>query len=377
MFVQLAYGVWTNSLGLISDAIHMFFDCLALSVGLFASVMSKWPSNSEYSYGYSRIETVAAYFNGVFLVLISISIVAEAIQRLISPPEMSTHRLLLVSFVGLIVNLVGIFAFNHGHAHGHSHGGHDHHGHDHHGHSANMQGVFLHIMADTLGSAGVIVSTLLIKWFGWTGFDPIASLFIATLIILSVIPLIRQSSAVLMLELDDEIVAAVEGTLDEVKTIEGVCGISHSRFWPCEAESVIGSLHVQVKDDVDTQAMRQRVTDLLMSHIHGLREVCVQIELQSAVKKNRFIVPQKGFFHTPVYSGISSMNNAYVNHRPTPSPGIATMDNSTTAATVGSSSIAMPVGNNISTPTPPLPMTAASQAAAGVMSVLQKQTKKE
>lgn len=114
----------------------MFFDCLALGVGLFAAVMSKWPSNSEFSYGYSRIETVAAYFNGMFLVLISLSIVAEAIQRLIEPPEMNTHRLLFISFGGLIVNLIGIFAFNHGHGHGHSHS----HDHDHNGHSANMQG---------------------------------------------------------------------------------------------------------------------------------------------------------------------------------------------------------------------------------------------
>lgn len=74
--------------------------------------------------------------------MISLSIITEAIQRLIHPPEMNTHRLLFISFVGLVVNLVGIFAFNHGHAHGHSHGGghdHHHHGHDH-GHSANMQG---------------------------------------------------------------------------------------------------------------------------------------------------------------------------------------------------------------------------------------------
>lgn len=154
-------------------------------------------------------------------------------------------------------------------------------------------GVFLHIMADTLGSAGVIVSTLLIQWFGWTGFDPIASLFIAVLIIASVIPLIKQSSAVMMLELSDQVVAAVEGTLDEVRAIEGVCSLSHARFWPYEAESVIGSLHVQVKDEVNTQDMRQKVTDVLTSHIHGLREVCVQIELQSATKKNRFTVPQK------------------------------------------------------------------------------------
>lgn len=207
-------------------------------------------------------------------------------------------------------------------------------------------------MADTLGSAGVIVSTLLIKWFGWTGFDPIASLFIAILIIMSVIPLIRQSSAVMMLELSDETVAVIEGTLDEVRAMDGVYSISHSRFWPCEAESVIGSLHVQVKDEVNTQAMRHNVTELLKSHIHGLREVCVQIELQSAVKKNRFTVPQKGFFHTPAYSGISSMNNAYVNHRS-----------------------AAPL--TVVPPPPPSMVPPTTVTSPSVMSVLQKQTKKE
>lgn len=223
-------------------------------------------------------------------------------------------------------------------------------------------------MADTLGSAGVIVSTLLIKWFGWTGFDPIASLFIAILIIMSVIPLIRQSSSVMMLELSDKTVSVIEGTLDEVRGMEGVYSVSHIRFWPCEAESVIGSLHVQVKDEVNTQAMREKVTQVLMSHIHGLREVCVQIELQSDVKKNKFTVPQKGFFHTPAYSGISSMNNAYVNHRPTAfAPTVTTIPTTTPPPPSSTSSSSV-------LPPPPPPI---MNASASVMSVLQKQTKKE
>jgi hypothetical protein len=224
-------------------------------------------------------------------------------------------------------------------------------------------------MADTLGSVGVIVSTLLIKWFGWTGFDPIASIFIAILIILSVIPLIKQASAVMMLELDDETVAVIEGTLDQVRTLEGVYSISHTRFWPYEAESVIGSLHVQVKDDVNTQSIRQTVTDLLKSHIHGLREVCVQIELQSAVKKNRFTVPQRGFFHTPAYHGVSSMNNAYVNYRsnaPVVDTQLKSDSNITNPPSVSASStIAVNPSSNV------------PSTNINVMSVLQKQTKKE
>ncbi|KAI7819513.1 cation efflux family-domain-containing protein [Gamsiella multidivaricata] len=292
MFVQMLYGVWTNSLGLISDSIHMFFDCLALGVGLFASVMSKWNANKSFTYGYNRIETLSGFSNGIFLSLISIFIVIEAIERLVHPPEMNTHRLLLVSFLGFVVNMVGIFAFNHGHGHGHSHGhGHDHHGHDHgHGHNANMQGVFLHIMADTLGSVGVIISTLLIDWFGWTGFDPIASMFIAILIFLSVIPLIKDSAAVLMLEVPDANLGSIEHALQELTNIPGVASYSCARFWPNSPESMIGSIHIQVSATApgaggqgdssvpDTKAIQQSVEQTLLSTIRGLSEVAVQIE---------------------------------------------------------------------------------------------------
>ncbi|ORX67723.1 cation efflux protein [Basidiobolus meristosporus CBS 931.73] len=271
MFVQMVYGVWTNSLGLISDAIHMFFDCLALGIGLFASVMSKWPANKTFSYGYSRIETLSGFSNGIFLILISIFIVIEAAERLMHPPEMNTHRLLLVSFVGFVVNLIGIFAFNHGHTHAHGHC-------DGHGHNANMQGVFLHIMADTLGSVGVIISTLLIEQFGWTGFDPIASIFIATLIFLSVIPLIRTSMDILLLHSPHEIAHSLERVLPQISNISGVQSYTNARFWPNNSESTIATLHLTIGDDEDENRIRHEVNSLVKRNIHGLKELCVQIE---------------------------------------------------------------------------------------------------
>ncbi|OBZ66409.1 putative zinc transporter cis4 [Grifola frondosa] len=108
MLVQMLYGIWTNSLGLISDAIHMAFDCMAIGVGLIASVMARWPPNEKFTYGYGRIETLSGFANGIFLILISIFIVFEAIQRLLDPPEMNTSQLLLVSSLGLGVNLFGM-----------------------------------------------------------------------------------------------------------------------------------------------------------------------------------------------------------------------------------------------------------------------------
>ncbi|SJX66421.1 related to zinc transporter [Sporisorium reilianum f. sp. reilianum] len=254
MGVQLLWGVWTNSLGLISDAIHMFFDCAAIGMGLFASVMATWPTDGTFTYGYGRVETLSGFANGIFLVLISVFIVFEAVQRIIEPPVMhNTTQLLVVSSMGLGVNLFGMWATGgHHHHHGHSHS-HDHdHGHGHgHGHSHNMMGVYLHVMADTLGSVGVIISTLLIGQFGWTGFDPIASLFIAFMIVGSVIPLVLESGRILCLEVGAEREAEMGAALEAVKEVDGVVGYKAPRFWPKDAETLVGVVRVLVAWPVD------------------------------------------------------------------------------------------------------------------------------
>ena len=162
------------------------FSIAGLLAGLVATVITKWRANDKYSYGereggrerplsdlglclsgYVRAETLAGFINGLFLLFISFFIFSEAVERLVEPPEVKHERLLVVSVLGFLVNMVGIFVFQHGGAgHGHSHdGGHGHshdggHGHSHGGggggHSQIMKGVFLHILADTLGSVGVI-----------------------------------------------------------------------------------------------------------------------------------------------------------------------------------------------------------------------------
>ena len=140
-FVELFYGMWTNSLGLISDAFHMFFDCSGLLVGLVASVIMNWSPNERFSYGYKRAEILGGFINAMVLLFVSFFIMAEAVERALEPPEVRHERLLLVSVLGFIVNLIGIFVFQHGGAgHGHSHGGGDSHSHGSHGHSHDSHG---------------------------------------------------------------------------------------------------------------------------------------------------------------------------------------------------------------------------------------------
>uniref|UniRef100_A0A4W3K2D7 Zinc transporter n=1 Tax=Callorhinchus milii TaxID=7868 RepID=A0A4W3K2D7_CALMI len=307
-FVELFYGVWTNSLGLISDGFHMLFDCSALVLGLFAALMTRWKATRIYSYGYGRLEILSGFINGLFLMVISFFVFIESVARLFDPPDIDTDMLTPVSIGGLIVNLIGICAFSHahshsgsrsscsshehGHGHGHSHSDHGHgggHGHSHsHGHShgssgrgmnANMRGVFLHVLADTMGSIGVIISSLLIRQFGWLVADPICSLCIAVLIFLSVIPLMNDACQVLLLRTPPEEEKELSNALNKIQKVEGVLSYRDSHFWRHSASVIGGTIHVQVMPDVVEQRIIQQVTAILKDA--GVNNLSVQVEKEA------------------------------------------------------------------------------------------------
>ncbi|XP_029074821.1 zinc transporter 5 isoform X2 [Monodon monoceros] len=283
------------------DGFHMLFDCSALVMGLFAALMSRWKATRIFSYGYGRIEILSGFINGLFLVVIAFFVFMESVARLIDPPELDTHMLTPVSVGGLIVNLIGICAFSH--AHNHTHGAsqgschssdhsHSHHVHGHsdhgHGHShgsagrgmnANMRGVFLHVLADTLGSIGVIVSTILIEQFGWFIADPLCSLFIAILIFLSVVPLIKDACQVLLLRLPPEYEKELHIALEKLQKIEGLISYRDPHFWRHSANIVAGTIHIQVTSDVLEQRIVQQVTGILKDA--GVNNLTIQVEKEA------------------------------------------------------------------------------------------------
>lgn len=213
MFVEAAYGYWCNSLGLISDSIHMCFDCTALAIGLYASYVSKLPPDSENPYGYARYEVLSGYINSIFLIFVGMNIFIESIERIMEPPEIQTEMLILVSVLGLCVNMIGLFFF-----------------HDHEGDNSNLEGVFLHILADTLGSVGVIVSSIFVHNWQWYIADPICSLIISTLIFLSVIGLVKRSINMLLEQDMDGKSKKIRSKLSEVPGVEAVEKLTFSNL---------------------------------------------------------------------------------------------------------------------------------------------------
>lgn len=293
-FVELTYGMWTNSLGLISDSFHMFFDCTGLLAGLVASVITKWRANERYSYGYVRAEVLAGFVNGLFLLFIAFFIMSEAVERAIEPPEVKHERLFIVSVLGLLVNLVGIYAFQHGHGHSHDGGGGHGHGHSHnHGHShdsheiefdnslssgnsAIMKGVFLHILADTLGSVGVIVSAVLMQMFGWMIADPICSMFIALLIIISVLALIKESAIVLMQRQPTALDHVLPQCYNKVTQLAGVYSVQDPHFWTLCSDIYVGCLKLEVARTVDPKYVVAHTQMIFQAA--GVRQLTVQLD---------------------------------------------------------------------------------------------------
>lgn len=311
--------VFLSNSGLISDSFHMFFDCTGLLAGLAASVITKWKANERYSYGYVRAEVLAGFVNSLFLLFISFFIMSEAVERMIEPPEVKHERLFVVSILGFLVNLVGIYAFQHGHGHSHGGGGgshghshsfggsssqplidhnhsHNNHGHshgggnDHHGHSHDkpelqltstknsqiMRGVFLHILADTLGSVGVIVSACLMHMFGWMIADPISSMFIAILIALSVLGLIKESVMVLMQRQPEELDRQLPQCYQKVTGLAGVYSVQEPHFWTLCSDVHVGAIKLEVSKNVDPKYV-QTHTRMIFEAV-GIKQIYIQLD---------------------------------------------------------------------------------------------------
>ncbi|CCW60958.1 unnamed protein product [Phytomonas sp. EM1] len=197
MFLELAYGTSVNSLGLISDAFHMLIDSMSIAVGFLTAYASSWPPDAKtHSFGYSRYEVLGGFINGILLLLISTHVMIESIQRFIDPPEINASHMFSFSIIGLLVNIIGVIFFHDFHAHSHSHDSDsccskqvD----------CNMRSVFLHILADLLGSVSVIASSIFVHLFNIWIADPICSIFSAIFIFISAIPLLIDTGKILLL----------------------------------------------------------------------------------------------------------------------------------------------------------------------------------
>jgi len=272
MFAEVVYGWVSNSLGLLSDAFHMLFDCIALTVSLYASYMGTWPADRAHSYGFIRYEVLAGFANALFLVFIGCSIALEAFGRIQNPPTIAhIDELIVVSILGLVVNLIGVVFFHEFHTHAGSSedgceccvlegGAQD-----------NMQGVFLHILADTLSSVGVTLAAVAIKYKGWLLADAACSIFISGLIICSVFPLLQKTSATLV----QRSALDAESLFASLLSMPSVYGYRDPHTWSMAGKQIVCSVRLLVLATASEQGVLLEATRLC--HQAGYRDVAIQV----------------------------------------------------------------------------------------------------
>ena len=330
MFVEVIYGLLSNSLGLLTDGAHMLLDCTAVVIGLYSSYLSEFKSNNNYNYGYLRSEILGTFINSVFLFFIAVYIVFESIERFIEPKEIDSENLILVSFLGLLVNIIGlVFAHDHGdhddeHGHDHSHHhSHEHlhdekhhhnesseenekleeekhehehshekenketHSHHHHEHkNENIYAIYIHILADTLGSVAVLISSFLVKYYKLYISDPICSLFISAMIIFSTIPVLKNASMSLLHIPNDKIIKKKKKIEQSIKSIN--CGsdnikpiIGNFELWQTNSSYFVG----EIKIEIDRNVKKDNKDKMLQNENSIFFEV--QNKIQGIFKDNK------------------------------------------------------------------------------------------
>lgn len=259
LVVEVIGGIMTNSLALLSDAGHMLSDAVSLGLSLFAIKMGEKKATNTKTYGYKRFEILVAFLNGLALIFISLYILWEAFHRLLTSPEVMSTGMIIISSVGLVVNIVAAFLLMKG----------DHHD------NLNVRSAFLHVLGDLLGSIGAIVAAVLILLFGWNWADPVASIIVAFLVIVSGIRVTRDSFHVLMEGTPSNL--NTEKIKEKLLTVDGIKGVQDLHIWSISSDFPALSCHIVVEDFNRYEQIMTEVKHIL-SHAFHIEHTTIQID---------------------------------------------------------------------------------------------------
>ncbi|MBN2321617.1 MAG: cation transporter [Acidobacteria bacterium] len=262
--IELAGGLYSNSLALIADAAHMLTDLGALGLSLFALLVSTRPATHEKTYGYLRAEILAALANGIFLVLIGFYIFYEAYQRFLEPPEIKSIPMLMVAATGLLANLVTASLLYRSR-----------------NESLNLRGAFLHVMMDTLGSVGAIIAGFLIWWRQWYIADAVVSVVVGTLVLYSSWKLVSESVDILLEATPRHL--NISDILKDLGKVRGIVSIHDLHVWSISTRMAAMSCHAVLKAGEDAGEVLSELSRL-MREKYGVDHTTIQIEPEGWVR---------------------------------------------------------------------------------------------
>ncbi len=230
-------GLWTGSLALLSDSAHVFMDMFALGLSYLAIRAASLPANDRHTYGYHRMQVLAALANGVTLLFISFEILKEAINRFQNPEPVVAGPMLVIAMIGLIVNVIVALVLRE----------HDH-------EDLNTRAAFLHVLGDALASVGVIGAGIAIYFTGLQWIDPLISVLISVLILFSSGRLLKETVHILDEGIPDGMTAT--GVAETMKAVSGVAEVHDLHIWTVSPGFIALSAHVILEDQTLSQTGR-------------------------------------------------------------------------------------------------------------------------
>jgi cobalt-zinc-cadmium efflux system protein len=260
--LEVVGGLRSNSLALLSDAGHMLVDVLAVIISLFALSLARRPATRTRTYGFYRMEILAALANGVILIIISAAIFYEAYRRFSEPPEVESGLMLGVGIIGLIANLISLRILR-----GVSR------------ESLNVKGAFWHVLGDTISSFGVVAAGIVMLTTGFTMADPIVAIIIGIIVLTGAIRLVRESADILLEAVPSNI--NLEELAAEMKTVSGVEEAHDLHIWTITSGILALSVHLTVEDQMvsRTSEIVEKTQDLLAEK-YNITHTTIQLECE-------------------------------------------------------------------------------------------------
>jgi cobalt-zinc-cadmium efflux system protein len=265
LLAEVAGGIWSNSLALLSDAAHVFLDLFALVLSLAAVKLASLPTTERHSFGWHRAEIFASLVNGITVLLIALGIFYEAWQRISIPQEVKSLPMLVIATAGLITNLLSAAAL-----HGHSHD------------DLNVRSAFLHVIGDAAASVGVIIGGIIMYFTSWYLLDAIISVGISFIIFIGAWRILRESVHILMEGVPSGM--KIPEIAETIRGIEGVRDLHHLNVWSICSHILALSVHL----DIDTRykdrtaAILHDVEQVLLDR-YNITHTTLQVECKSCV----------------------------------------------------------------------------------------------
>lgn len=264
--VEVVGGLWANSLALIADAGHMITDSMSLGIGAFAAWLSQRRPSKRHTYGFARAEVIGALINVLFMLGVVVWIVIAAVERLANPQEVGGVTVMIVAFIGLLVNIAVAWILMRGEK------------------NMNVRAALLHVMGDLAGSVAALAAGLVIYLTGWLPIDPLLSLFISVLIGVASFNVLREVLRVLMEGAPKGVdIAQIKQAMTGV---EGVTGVHHVHVWSLSSSRHALSAEIQLDEIGQWESVRPQLHALLLQRF-GVDHSTLQPETEASIASGR------------------------------------------------------------------------------------------